>query len=464
MRVAVTGAAGSLGRQLVSLLRTRPGIATLVALDRAPFPSPSDPSGSAAVESHTCDVRDEDIGRFFAGCDAVVHLAFIVEHGSRDAEQTEAINVGGSRNVFEAATAAGVRRFVYASSVAAYGAWPENDGVLLSEDAPRRGNPEFYYARHKAAVEAWLDGFEAAHPELRIARLRPTIFLSESGARPVGGLRLPVQLSLPGPEGRLQITHEADVAEAFALAIERGAHGAFNVAVDDAGLTPREMARELGRPTLVIPGFLLALYRFAWRHGVGDVDPIWVDFGRGRTLVVSNQKIRRELSWNPRFPTSGEVLRRVAGRPNARASKTARAFFRPLVRMTRLLGSLPASEKQRAEGRGLRGEVNLRLTGEEPSEWRFRLDDGRLGVREGASDAARATVTIRDVDFRGMLSGRVDATVAQMTGKVRMRGDGEMGLLVGGLIGGFRKLRDARGWRGWPARRYARRVLRHEQP
>ena len=68
------------------------------------------------------DVRDGDlVADLLRGSDALVHLAFIVTpHLPR--EVFEAINIEGSKNVFRAAAAAGVRRIVYCSSLAAY-AW-----------------------------------------------------------------------------------------------------------------------------------------------------------------------------------------------------------------------------------------------------------------------------------------------------------------------------------------------------
>ena len=68
-----------------------------------------------------------------AGADVVVHLAFII-FGGRDETRGSTC---GLRNVFEAAVAAGARRLVYTSSVAAYGFHDDNPD-LLTEDVPPR--------------------------------------------------------------------------------------------------------------------------------------------------------------------------------------------------------------------------------------------------------------------------------------------------------------------------------------
>ena len=66
------------------------------------------------------DVRDPGLAAHLQGCDALVHLAFLI------AQQAprgflDSVNVGGSKNVFNAAASAGVKTIVYTSSVAAYG-------------------------------------------------------------------------------------------------------------------------------------------------------------------------------------------------------------------------------------------------------------------------------------------------------------------------------------------------------
>ena len=404
-------------------------------------------------------MRDPDLAHHLEGCDTLIHLAFIVERGSRDPQLTEAINLGGTRNACQAAVAAGLDQIVHASSIGAYGFHADTDGVLLTEDAPTRGNDNFYYGRQKAELERWLDGFEAVHPALRVARMRPTIFLSETSPRSTRVLRAPVHVTFSGPQPKVQITHEADVAAAFVLAALGRARGAFNVATDEP-LTMREMGSAMGKRTLTLPAGLMRLHGLAYRLRWVDVDPIWFEVSLGHSLLASAEKAKQELGWKPRHPTTGDVLRHLSGRPNGRASRTTRAFFRPMVRTTRLLGALPSRPEARAEARGINGAVNLVFTGARPSRWHFVLRDGRLGVHEGLADTARATLTLRDRTFALLLAGRLEPTTATMTGRIRLRGDGEFGFLLGGLVEQFRNLRLAPGLRGWPGRRFARHVLR----
>ena len=92
--------------------------------------SPFDPSaaGLRKTEYRQADVLDADaVAEVVAGADVVVHLAFII---LGDLAETTSVNLEGSRNVFRAAIAAGAKRLVYASSVAAYGYHGDNPELL----------------------------------------------------------------------------------------------------------------------------------------------------------------------------------------------------------------------------------------------------------------------------------------------------------------------------------------------
>ena len=133
--VAVTGPTGTFGFGLAPLLEADARIGRVVGIARRPF----DPSaqGWSKMAYRQGDVRDPAaLEAAFTGSDVVVHLAFLVAStASRDV--THAVNVYGTVNAVRAAAAAGARRFVYASSVAAYGFHADNP-VGMTEDWPTR--------------------------------------------------------------------------------------------------------------------------------------------------------------------------------------------------------------------------------------------------------------------------------------------------------------------------------------
>src|SRR5262245_66369704 len=113
LTVAVTGPTGELGRAFLRALDAEPRVARVIGMARRPF----DPGPLTKVEYRRGDVLDIDaVNALVAEADVVVHLAFIIL-GGRD--ETRAVNLTGSRNVFRAANH--VKRPAYTSSVAAYG-------------------------------------------------------------------------------------------------------------------------------------------------------------------------------------------------------------------------------------------------------------------------------------------------------------------------------------------------------
>ena len=112
--------------------------------------------------------RPRPLAALFDGADVAVHLAFVI-FGSR--EETRRVNLEGTRNVFEAAVEAGVKRLVYASSVAAYGFHAENPQPL-TEDVPRAGSEGFYYSRPEggAGGACWASSLAGSGVEAYVFR------------------------------------------------------------------------------------------------------------------------------------------------------------------------------------------------------------------------------------------------------------------------------------------------------
>jgi UDP-glucose 4-epimerase len=235
MRVAVTGATGNVGTSLLHVLAQDPAVDETVAIARR----------LPRTRFVAADVVRDNLVEHFRGADAVVHLAWLIQP-SRDRALTHGVNVGGSRRVFEAATAAGVPRLVYASSVGAYSPGPKDRRV--DERWPTKGIPTSFYSRDKAEVERLLDAFEAQHPDVRVVRLRPgLIFKAEAASgirRLFAGPLLPTTLLrrrlipiVPALERlRFQAVHSLDVAEAYHLAVTRDVRGPFNVAAEPVSI------------------------------------------------------------------------------------------------------------------------------------------------------------------------------------------------------------------------------------
>src|SRR4051812_32275880 len=173
MRVAVIGASGNVGTSVLHALRHDERVSSILAMSRRATPA------SARIEWRERDVTRDDIRPDLDGADAVICLSWLIQP-SRDLEQLRAVNVDGSRTVFEAAAAVGVPSLLYASSVGAYSPGPKDRAV--DESWPTNGIESSFYSRHKAEVEQVLDDVEARHPQLRVVRFRPALVFKREAA------------------------------------------------------------------------------------------------------------------------------------------------------------------------------------------------------------------------------------------------------------------------------------------
>jgi len=309
--VAVTGPTGTFGLALMPLLQQDDRIGRVIGIARRPF----DPAerGWTKMEYRRGDVRDIDVLRTaFEDADVVVHLAFLILGGSKDT--THAINVEGTVNAFRAAAEAGAQRFVYASSIAAYGFHADNP-IGITEDWATRPADRLFYAQEKAELEHLLEEESAGHPETALYLLRPPVVL---GPDAVGAkVSIPAALEplvrglgaglrrLPGlpalvPDLPFQLIHQDDVAEALRLCVlGAGPPGAYNIAADDV-VTGVDVARELGLRAVRIPGRPVA----AAARAVSSLPFLpsgaqWVE-AVSHPAIMDTTKAKTRLGWTPR--------------------------------------------------------------------------------------------------------------------------------------------------------------------
>jgi nucleoside-diphosphate-sugar epimerase len=316
MRVVVTGASGNVGTSLLAALAHEPSVEQVVGIARR-VPAMSFPK----TTWQRADVTHSDLGALFAGADAVVHLAWLIQP-SRDERVTERVNVHGSERVFEAVAKAGVPALIYASSIGAYAPGPTDRAV--DESWPTTGVPTSFYSRHKAQTERLLDRFEEQHPDVRVVRLRPALIFKRSAASEIRrlfiGPFLPSPLVhpewlpfIPLPRGlRTQAVHSLDVGEAYRLAIVREVRGPFNVAAEPL-LDAHTLGRLLGaRPVLLAPRLLRAAASLSWRLRLQPTSPGWFDMGM-QLPVMEVSRARRELGFQPRHGADESVSELIEG-------------------------------------------------------------------------------------------------------------------------------------------------------
>ena len=292
--------------------------------------SPFDPAaeGWGKVTYRRGDILDRGaLAALFDGADVAVHLAFAIFGGR---EETRQVNLQGTRNVFEAAIKAGVKRLVYASSVAAYGFHPDNPQPL-TEDVPARGSEGFYYSHQKAELEDLLDELLlSADVEAYVFRPcivagpRATMLIEQTVEAvrvvdPVPLLRRGVEKLplvapvLPDPGTPFQLVHHDDVARAMAAAIcGDGPPGAYNLA-GDGEIRFRDVARALGWRWVPVPRPAVSVGTAAARRLSFASPKLEWAIAADTPVLMETTKARSDLGWKPQHPAQQTLDETVAG-------------------------------------------------------------------------------------------------------------------------------------------------------
>lgn len=120
MKVFVTGGTGSIGKAVLERLLEHG--CEVRTVDLAPTLELPEIQGISAVEYAQCDILDYPALREqMHGCDTVIHLAALRSPTMASGHIVFQSNVQGTFNVFEAASANGIKRVAYASSINALG-------------------------------------------------------------------------------------------------------------------------------------------------------------------------------------------------------------------------------------------------------------------------------------------------------------------------------------------------------
>jgi D-erythronate 2-dehydrogenase len=200
VKVLVTGAAGFIGQAVAACLAGEAGIDAVRLVDRIAPPCPDDPRFEARCADLTAPVAD-----LLDGIDTVIHLASI-PGGSAEADPalSRRVNLDATLGLLEALDAR-AGRFVYASSIAVFGA------IADPVDDRTEPRPSLVYGAHKRMVEIALADFHRRGRVSTIALRLPGIV-----ARPRGDTGLKSAFMS-------DVFHAARAGEAFVMPVEPGA-------------------------------------------------------------------------------------------------------------------------------------------------------------------------------------------------------------------------------------------------
>ncbi|MBY9073374.1 NAD(P)-dependent oxidoreductase [Nocardioides sp. WL0053] len=296
MRVFVAGGTGVIGRRLVPLLVGRGHQVTATTTSPGKLGLVEE-LGAEAVVMDGLDAVSVGEAVAAARPDAIVHQMTAIagkpdmRHMDRWFATTNRLRTEGTDHLLAAAEATGVSNVV-AQSYAGWngirrGGWVKTEEDPLDPAEGTTARPVMEAIRHledmvvKAGGAAlrygWLYGPGATDDQVELVRKR--------------------QFPLVGDgTGYSSWVHVDDAASAAVLAVEQQAKGVFNI-VDDEPAPASEWLPYLAacagaKPPLRVPTWLARLL-------AGEVAVTMMTEGRG----FSNAKARRELGWEPRYPS-----------------------------------------------------------------------------------------------------------------------------------------------------------------
>ncbi|MCB9795440.1 MAG: NAD-dependent epimerase/dehydratase family protein [Alphaproteobacteria bacterium] len=219
--VLITGGTGQLGSALVR---------ALLAAGRVPRCLVRDPDRLGLLEDLDVELvagdvtAPESLVAATKGVSEIYHLAGLVSYEPKDDEKQERVNVGGTRNVLDAAAAAGARRLVFTSSIAVLG-YLEDPNAVGDETTPFNwGEKAPTYFRTKREAERLV----LSETRLECVAVNPGITFGSHDVHRNAG-RTFFQLAagaLPAsPPGRTTVANLSDVCAGHLAAMQRGRHG-----------------------------------------------------------------------------------------------------------------------------------------------------------------------------------------------------------------------------------------------
>ncbi|GAC1323344.1 MAG: NAD(P)-dependent oxidoreductase [Thermoleophilaceae bacterium] len=312
MRVLVAGATGAVGRPLVRMLRERghdvlgttrseAGAGALRELGAEPVVCNALDPGT--VREAVLSTRPEAIVNQLTALSAPLNPRRYAEW----LEPTNQLRIEGTRNLAEAALAAGTRLMISQSVAFAY-RW-EGEGPSTEDDPLFDGAPSGFDRAVRALNDLERRSLETPGLDGSVLRYGyfygPETSYAQDGQ--IAGMVLRRRFPIVGNGGgRFSFVHVEDAAAAALAALELGRPGVYNV-VDDDPAAMREWlplyAQAIGaKPPRRVPRWAARILTNEFVVGSSE-----------KLRGASNQRARRELGWRPRWTSWRDGFREALG-------------------------------------------------------------------------------------------------------------------------------------------------------
>ncbi len=313
MKIFIAGATGALGMPLVRALVAENH--EVVGLARSSEKGKVlEEAGAAVAVADVLNVGALEQSLRSAGPDWVVDLlTAIPKNGPTRASHMKATNelrIKGTANLLRAAIAAAAKRIVGESMIFVYGFGDHGEEKKTEDDTLETREAKAWLQEIVDALRSLEDQFLAANKQGLIEAI-PLRFGLVYGSDPTTEhmlhmLKKHLLPTVSGANGICSWIHASDVVSGTIAALERGRPGEVYNIVDDDPVSLNDFLTYAARVSgakcpFSVPLWLLRLLM-----------PYVAVFSSTR-LRISNQKARRDLQWQPRFPNYRIGLRQVIG-------------------------------------------------------------------------------------------------------------------------------------------------------
>jgi nucleoside-diphosphate-sugar epimerase len=307
-RVLITGGTGFIGRYLVEELLRQGALVRVLVRSMARIPA----AWKERVELCPGDLEERDsLMKACCKVETIIHAGGFAHAWDDDSQAASGlhwrVNAEGTRHLLAAAAKAGVKRFVFLSSVKAMGDAGEQ---CIDETWPNP--PQTPYGRAKRAAELWVLDAGRNH-DMHVVNLRLAMVYGPGNKgnldRMIHAVKRGFFPPLPRIGNRRSMVHARDVARAALMAAEHpGANCQTYIVTDANTYSSREIyeliLRALGKrtPRWAVPMFIFSA--LAWAGNLMARVPgmrIGFDYETLDKLLgwacYSSEKIRRELGY-----------------------------------------------------------------------------------------------------------------------------------------------------------------------
>ncbi|HYD92935.1 MAG TPA: NAD(P)-dependent oxidoreductase [Candidatus Paceibacterota bacterium] len=289
--VLITGAAGYVGTMLVRRFAARGDVAVVIGLDKEPVPDLiKDEPKLVYIERNTADEWEGEVAKHAP--DIIVHAAWQIRAIYNNEKLTWKWNIEGSDKVFAYAFShPEVARLVHFSTVASYGAFPDNTlEHRFTEDEPFRKTDYLYAEEKRIAEERLQAAYERSDKRVAVSIIRPAAITGPRGRfmRIRFGLQAALSGSLKGQRSFVydlvsllvswvpvtkkwlrQFIHEDDIVglvERLTFGPLVPGYEIFNACPPGPAVLGKDMAKAVGKRTLPVYPWMIRIAYFLFWH------------------------------------------------------------------------------------------------------------------------------------------------------------------------------------------------------